>query len=362
MRIAFISNIELQEATSQATALYDLMAAFQGLATCDWIGNQISSAIRNTQEEYSSKHLEEDCFRLKYNEICRHLLGQYPYKLIFTDYLQTTLHSETNIPIYFVTKDARSIMLQSLSNHNVYTIPNKQLAHFFMERMENMIKEDSTVASYSPLYVYAVNLRSRLDRRRHIISQYKGRDEFNFTLLDAIENKSARLGLWKSLCMTVKQAKAKGLDYFIFCEDDHIFTKHYNPAYLRNNIEGALKQKADILCGGIGGTDIAIPVSKNRFCIGEFYCTQFVVVFSKIYDTIINYSFQEGDTADGVLSVIAKSKMTIYPFVSTQRSFGYSDVTPQNNHYDIENYFRSANEYLSKLHKISLHYPLAELI
>jgi hypothetical protein len=72
------------------------------------------------------------------------------------------------------------------------------------------------------------------------------------------------------------------LDYFIFCEDDHIFTPHYNAAYLRKNIEGALKQKADILCGGIGGTDIAIPISKNRFCIGEFYCTQFVVIFSNL--------------------------------------------------------------------------------
>lgn len=232
----------------------------------------------------------------------------------------------------------------------------KRLSQYLMNNLDKMVTEGAVIVPDIPINVYAVNLRSRLDRRKHIISQFKGREEFDFTLLDAIESESAKLGLWKSLCLTVQKAKERKLDYFIFCEDDHIFTPHYNAAYLRKNIEGALKQKADILCGGIGGTDIAIPISKNRFCIGEFYCTQFVVIFSNLYDTILEYSFQEGDTTDGVLSVIAKSKMTIYPFVSTQRSFGYSDVTPQNNYYDIENYFRVTDDYLSKLHKISLHY------
>jgi len=188
------------------------------------------------------------------------------------------------------------------------------------------------------------------------MKQFEGREEFDLTILDAVEDKSPRRGLWRSLCMTVRMAKERGLDYFIFCEDDHIFTEHYSEQYLRENIAGAEAQEADMLCGGIGGTELAIPVSRNRFCMGCFCCTQFVVIYRRLYDSILNYNFVDGDTADGVLSAIAHSKMTVYPFLSRQRSFGYSDVTPQNNEYDIENYFKSADEYLGRLLKISLHY------
>ncbi len=356
MRIAFISDYNLQEASCLSTPLYSIMEELQGLVTCDWINDQAISIIRYFQEEYGVEYLNDDVFQANLNEMRTNLLKRYPYKVVFTDTMQNKSFSDLNCPVFFVASNAVSTIFQSLSSQKKYMFSTKRLSQYLMNNLDKMVTEGAVIVPDIPINVYAVNLRSRLDRRKHIISQFKGREEFDFTLLDAIESESAKLGLWKSLCLTVQKAKERKLDYFIFCEDDHIFTPHYNAAYLRKNIEGAFKQKSDILCGGIGGTDIAIPISKNRFCIGEFYCTQFVVIFSNLYDTILEYSFQEGDTTDGVLSVIAKSKMTIYPFVSTQRSFGYSDVTPQNNYYNIENYFRVTDDYLSKLHKISLHY------
>lgn len=45
---------------------------------------------------------------------------------------------------------------------------------------------------------------------------------------------------------------------------------------------------------------------------------------------MLDYSFQDTDTADGVISKLATNKMVIYPFISEQKDFGYSDVTQSN--------------------------------
>ena len=45
---------------------------------------------------------------------------------------------------------------------------------------------------------------------------------------------------------------------------------------------------------------------------------------------MLNYSFKGIDTADEVISQLANNKMVIYPFISEQKDFGYSDVTLSN--------------------------------
>ena len=69
-----------------------------------------------------------------------------------------------------------------------------------------------------------------------------------------------------------------------------------------------------------------VPVATNRSCVDWFWCTQFVVLFAPIFSKILNYDFKEGDTADGVLSHIADSPQVMYPPISTQKDFGYSDI------------------------------------
>lgn len=51
------------------------------------------------------------------------------------------------------------------------------------------------IGSADKIPAYAVNLRSRTDRHLHIMLQFKDKDEFDFTLVEAIEAKSGRLGL-----------------------------------------------------------------------------------------------------------------------------------------------------------------------
>lgn len=97
--------------------------------------------------------------------------------------------------------------------------------------------------------------------------------------------------------------------------------------------------------GGIGGFGQAIPVGYHRYWVDWFWSTQFIVIYSSAFDTILSYEFQEDDTADGVLSEIIYNKMVIYPFISEQKDFGYSDVTLGNMEYPgkIREFFKRAN-------------------
>ena len=73
----------------------------------------------------------------------------------------------------------------------------------------------------------------------------------------------------------------------------------------------------------------------------------FVVVYKRFFNAILSYNFKDTDTADGVFSELSTNKMVIYPFISEQTDFGYSDVT-QNNQKNkglIREHFDRANRH-----------------
>lgn len=104
-------------------------------------------------------------------------------------------------------------------------------------------------------------------------------------------------------------------------------------------------QKAEVLSGGVGGFGHATPVGFHRYKVDWFWCTQFIIIFSSFFDKMLNYSFKDTDTADGVISQLANNKMVIYPFISEQKDFGYSDVTLSNMEQKgmIREHFQRAN-------------------
>mgnify|MGYP006977138430 FL=1 len=140
-------------------------------------------------------------------------------------------------------------------------------------------------------------------------------------------------------------AKEQEEDVIVICEDDHFFTGNYSPGLLFKEIREAYMQGAELLSGGIGGFGQAIPVGYHRYWVDWFWSTQFIVIYSSAFDTILSYEFQEDDTADGVLSEIIYNKMVIYPFISEQKDFGYSDVTLGNMEYPgkIREFFKRSN-------------------
>lgn len=184
----------------------------------------------------------------------------------------------------------------------------------------------NSVSSLIPIYV--INLRSRTDRKEHIIREFGTKSEFYLTFIDAVEHKTGAVGLWESMKLAIKQAQASNFDYAIICEDDHVFTDSYNRESFESNIDYCIFQDVDILHGGVSFCDFGVQVAPGLFWIKQFRATQFLVVFRSMYTRILNAEFQEIDSADGKLSALADTTLLVYPFVSKQREFGYSDILP----------------------------------
>lgn len=196
---------------------------------------------------------------------------------------------------------------------------------------------------YIPTFI--INLPQRKDRLAHIRSQFAGREEFDVTVIPACEHRIGAIGLWQSITGIVREAQQREHDVILICEDDHVFTEHYSADYLFDNIIEAHEQDADVLLGGIAGFGETRRAAAHRFLIDVFYGTQFMLVYNKFFSAILEADFGMGDAADEKISTMTLHKSTLYPFVSVQHDFGYSDVT-LSNQYDkgrVDRLFRDAD-------------------
>lgn len=204
---------------------------------------------------------------------------------------------------------------------------------------------------------YVINLPERTDRKAYIENQFEGRPEFDVKIMEAYSHHVSNVGLWKSIRQILQLALANEDDVIIICADDHQFTKHYSKEFLFKNIFEAHRQGADVLLGGIGGgTRHSILVSKNRFWVNYFFCTQFVILYKDIFQKLLDEPFDDAIIADDAISRLSNHKMVMHPFMSVQKSFNFSDITSQNksNPNWIETSFESASQRLEVIRSISM--------
>lgn len=221
----------------------------------------------------------------------------------------------------------------------------QQAWNSWLSRAERVFNELFAEINNIYIPVYIINREDRPERKAHILSEFKGKTEFDVTLVEACVHENGALGLWNSIVNVIRRAQKNEDEIIIICEDDHYFTAHYSPGLLLKQIQEAYKQGADLLSGGIGGFGHAVPVGYCRYWVDWLWCTQFVVIYKHFFETILTYEFKEGDTADGIFSKLSANKLVIYPFISEQRDFGYSDVTQTNkeNQGRIREHFAWAN-------------------
>lgn len=179
---------------------------------------------------------------------------------------------------------------------------------------------------------YIINLPKRIDRLAHVLSQFEDKEEFEINVIAASEHEIGAFGLWLSICKIIKIAIEKGEDVIILCEDDHEFTENYNCEKLIEAIYEAHSLNANLLLGGIsGGLTNALVLKSGLIWLDTFWGTHFVVIYSSFYEMILNEPFSEKDVADGKFSEMTSNKFIIYPMISMQKGFGYSDVSRSNN-------------------------------
>lgn len=205
--------------------------------------------------------------------------------------------------------------------------------------------------------VYAINLKSRTDRRKFILSQFVDKEEFQFYLVKAYEHRIGAMGLWMTIRNILKELVRPEDEYIVLCQDDHLFTKEYSKEHLLWCIEEARFLQADILAGGVSGFTGAIKITKNLYWVEKFSGLQFTIIFRKFFQKILHADFENINAADLKLCELTENKFFVYPFLSTQKEFGYSDVTNSNNQKGkVEKAFRDSSEKAKVITTVSTSY------
>lgn len=146
-------------------------------------------------------------------------------------------------------------------------------------------------------------------------------------------------------------------DFLLICEDDHQFTADYSSQLLFAAIAEAREKGADVLCGGVSWFNNAVQISNNLYWVEKFSGLQFTIIFRKFIQSILNATFNEFEAADYKISDLMVNKFFISPFISTQKDYGYSGVTPKNNLAGrVSKLFDECIERVNVLNKITRHY------
>ena len=206
--------------------------------------------------------------------------------------------------------------------------------------------------------IYIINLRRRKDRKKHCIEEFKKFPKFKIIFVDAFEETNPANGLWNTIVFIINEIDKLESNYIIICEDDHFFTPYFSFNKFKSSINKSKKYKPDIILGGVSSLTNAFKVSNDLYWIDSFSGTQFTIIFKRFYKKLINSSFSFPETADSKISILAQNKFVLFPFISIQKDFGYSDVTPANNSYErVDRLFQFSQEklksveYIEKFHR-----------
>jgi len=171
--------------------------------------------------------------------------------------------------------------------------------------------------------VYVPNLPNRAERRDSITRQFEGKDLFSLNIVQPINHPLARVSLWRTFVQIVRKEHQNGTGFFIFCEDDHVFTASYSDDILMRKISEAQRLGADVMSGGVSWHSMPVRVSDGLFWINGFTGMQFTVVFKKFYSRILNSDVEGERTLDLYISSLTDDALVTFPYLSTQREFGY---------------------------------------
>lgn len=185
--------------------------------------------------------------------------------------------------------------------------------------------------NYTPIPTYIINLEKRKDRKDYIKKEFDNHPHFDIHIVNAIEDPNPAVGLYKSFCSIVKNAMGEQLPFVLICEDDHRFTVEYSFEKFGNYLTQMENYETDVFLGGVSWFEYSIPCGKNLYWVKSFTGAQFLIIYSRFYDRILNTPFHNDDVIDRWISHISDNIYVSVPMLSVQKDFGYSDVTEKNN-------------------------------
>jgi len=178
--------------------------------------------------------------------------------------------------------------------------------------------------------VHIINLKKRVERKAHVLNEFSKHPEFEAIIIEAIECSEGAVGLWMTIVKILQEGKLFRDSCIVICEDDHEFTDEYSFDLLLDAIDYVTAKKGDVLFAGVSWFNNAVPVTEHIYWVEKSSGTQFMIIFKDFFSAINNAPFKDLDSADTKISVLTDKKYFIFPFLSIQKEFGYSDVTPRN--------------------------------
>lgn len=264
------------------------------------------------------------------------------------------------VPLNDCPTDSETFLRQSIS---AYNIKHHDLLNYIAQNFPGVSAKtgiaqfnsecsspDTPRNSYTRIPTFIINLKERSDRREHMAAQFLRKTEFDYTFVDAIRYDYGNKGLWYTIKKILSENEVFDYEYILLCEDDHEFTEHYSEQLLRSSINNALLLKADILLGGIGGFNGNTKfVHPNMVALDGFACTQFTIIFKSLFNKVLESDFSETDCVDWKMAEISNRKLVIYPFISKQKDFGYSDVSSGYYENKMTEYFNMTSHLIKEL-------------
>ncbi len=199
---------------------------------------------------------------------------------------------------------------------------------------------------------FIINLENRPDRLQNVLNEFSKTSSFDVTVIKAIKHHFGAIGLWQTMRSIIKTALSNDLEFVLICEDDHQFTPDFNDIQFFTDLKN-LPDSVDLILGGLSGIKDFFPVSNRIIWINGFTGMQFTVFFKPFYQTFLDMNLEDGDDIDIIISKFSTNAYCFYPFISTQRDYGYSDVTIKNNREGVvAAYFEKTSGKIEKFLKI----------
>ncbi len=275
-------------------------------------------------------------------------------KFFMHPFISSRYNAESADTLLLDTADADAKDAYINCAQNIETI--NKVYRFYCNRTLTDI--DINALSGVTIPTYIINDPERIGRKTHMISQFHGRPEFDVTMIDACQHPLKKIGLWHSIRKAVRMAIENDDDVIIICGDDHEFSSGYTKEFLLKNILEANNQGADYMSCGCSQFGYALPISANRIWTSYVLSIQFIVVYKRFFNKVLDEFFDDDITPDVLLSTMTSNKMLLYPFISIQKDSGGSD------HYSgsSKRNFTNTNERLHNIQHAYMRYLNGYLI
>lgn len=144
-----------------------------------------------------------------------------------------------------------------------------------------------------------------------LLSEFLDKPEFEVNVITMTSNKNKQVCHWEGIKRAILLAKKNQDDVILIIKDTHRFTSSYNKKAFLGALIAAASEGVELLWEG--SLCESTPIEEDILGIEKISNSQFLVVFSSLFDKILTYDFQSNELVGKVLTKLTLNKRVILP-------------------------------------------------